>query len=62
MILPTANKRWNLTNEYERNIELYGDGIGSVGYIEHMGTDLSVVNSARVSFGRTKEGIDERDK
>ncbi len=51
-----------MTHEYERNIELYGDGIGSVRYIEHMGTDLSVVNSARVSFGKSKEGIGEREK
>ena len=27
-----------------------------------MGTDLSVVNSARVSFGKHKEGLDEKDK
>ena len=32
-------------------IELYGDGIGKVQYIDHMGTDLTIVNSARVSFG-----------
>ena len=39
--------------------ELYGDGIGSVEYVEHMGSDLSVVNSARVSFGSQKEDLDE---
>ena len=31
-------------------IDLYEDGIGKVDYIEHMGTDLTIVNSARVSF------------
>jgi len=42
--------------------ELYGDGIGSVEYIEHMGSDLTVVNSARVSFGKQKMTMDERDE
>ena len=47
-----------------KRIELYGDGIGSVEYIEHMGTDLTVVNSARVSFGKHKDGhgLDDKDK
>jgi len=43
------------------SIELYGDGIGRVELVDHMGTDLTIVNSARVSFGRNKEEIDERD-
>ena len=47
---------------YSKSIELYGDGIGKVDYVEHMGTDLTVVNSARVSFGVQKETLDERDK
>lgn len=42
-------------------IELFGDGIGAVEYISHMGTDLSVVNAARVSFGAEKEEVDEKD-
>jgi len=45
-----------------RSIDLYGDNIGSVEYIEHMGSDLTVVNSARVSFGKNKEEIDEKDE
>lgn len=44
-----------------RSIELYGDGIGSVDYVQHMGNDLTVVNSARVSFGVEKEELDKRD-
>ena len=48
--------------EYSKSIELYGDGIGHVDYINHMGTDLTVVNSARVSFGVEKKELDERDK
>ena len=42
-------------------IDLFGDDIGAVEYISHMGTDLSVVNAARVSFGAEKEEIDEKD-
>ena len=45
-----------------KKIELYGDGIGSVEYVEHMGDDLTIVNAARVSFGKQKEELDERDK
>ena len=47
--------------EKVKSIELYGDGIGRVELFDHMGTDLTVVNSARVSFGRNKEELDERD-
>ena len=42
-------------------VELFGDGIGAVEYISHMGTDLSVVNAARVSFGSQKEEVEEKD-
>ena len=42
--------------------DLFDDGIGSVEYISHMGSDLSVVNAARVSFGVEKREIDEKDK
>ena len=47
---------------YQKSIELYGDGIGSVDYVAHSGTDLTVVNSARVSFGVEKSELDQRDK
>ena len=47
---------------YSKSIELYGDGIGKVDYVSHMGSDLTVVNSARVSFGVQKEELDNRDK
>ena len=46
----------------KKRIELYGDGIGAVEYVSHMGSDLSVVNSARVSFGKHKTELDEKDK
>ena len=43
-------------------VELYNDGIGSVEYVEHMGSDLTVVNSARVSFGKHKLDLDQKDE
>jgi len=43
-------------------IMLYSDGIGRVEYVDHMGTDLTIVNSARVSFGKHKSEIDLKDK
>ena len=45
-----------------KKIELYGDGIGAVEYVEHMGSDLTVVNSARVSFGKKRDELDDKDK
>ncbi len=42
-------------------IDLYGDGVGCVEYVSHMGSDLSVVNAARVSFGSEKSKVDEKD-
>jgi len=45
-----------------QRIELYNDGIGHVELVDYLGSDLSVVNSARVSFGKHKEKIDEQDK
>lgn len=42
-------------------IELFDDQIGSVQYISHMGTDLSVVNAARVSFGSEKDEVSDKD-
>ena len=45
-----------------KKIELYEDNIGFVEYIQHMGSDLTIVNSARVSFGKETKKIDEKDK
>jgi|TARA_R110001583_G_scaffold38874_18_gene125262 thymidylate synthase (FAD) len=45
-----------------KNVELYNDGIGAVEYVEHMGSDLTIVNSARVSFGKQKMTMDQRDE
>ena len=45
-----------------KKINLYDDDIGSVEYIQHMGDDLTIVNAARVSFGKEKKEIDGRDR
>jgi thymidylate synthase (FAD) len=45
-----------------KRIDIYNDGIGAVELIDHMGTDLTIVNSARVSFGKEKEELDDKDE
>ena len=50
------------SNDYSKTIHIYDDNIGKVEYVEHMGDDLTVVNSARVSFGAKKEELDDRDR
>jgi len=48
--------------EYNKKIYLYNDGIGCVEYIEHMGNDKTIVQSARVSFGKDDDNeLTERD-
>ena len=37
--VPTA------TNFVRKSIDLYGDGIGRVDYVEHMGSDLTIVTA-----------------
>ena len=39
-----------------------GDSIGHVELVNHYGDDLTVVNSARVSYGVHKEVLDEKDR
>lgn len=34
-----------------KTVELYGDGIGKVSYVQHVGDDKMIANAARVSFG-----------
>ena len=45
-----------------KKVCIYNDKIGFVEYVQHMGNDLTIVNSARVSFGKHKTEINERDK
>ncbi|WP_302455026.1 FAD-dependent thymidylate synthase [Victivallis vadensis] len=37
------------------------DGQGWVGLIDHLGSEATIVNAARVSFGKLKSDMDERD-
>jgi thymidylate synthase (FAD) len=46
----------------KKSIEIYGDGIGRVDLVEWMGNDLTIVNSARVSFGKHKETLEDEDR
>ena len=47
-----------------KEVQLYSDGIGKVCLVDHVGSDKTVVNSARVSFGQdnTSEELTEKDK
>jgi thymidylate synthase (FAD) len=48
--------------ESNRTIYLYDDKIGSVSLVAHMGTDLTIVNSASVSFGNKRTELDDKDR
>lgn len=43
-------------------VNLYDDNIGHVSHVQHMGSELTIVNSARVSFGVEKQELDDRDR
>ena len=51
-----------MSEEAGRTIYIYDDKIGSVSLVAHMGTDLTIVNSARVSFGNTKTELSDKDR
>ena len=61
-IIATVPRAVPFEKEEKRSIELYGDSIGRVELVEHMGSDLTIVNSARVSYGKHKETLDEKDE
>lgn len=44
-----------------QSIKIYSDNIGCVDLVEFMGSDLKVVNSARVSYGKHKNSLDYND-
>ena len=50
----------NLNVPPENHVKVLG-GQGWVGLIDHMGTETTFVNAARVSFGKLKKEMDERD-
>jgi len=41
---------------------LYNDNIGKIELVQSMGEDITIVNSARVSFGVQKNKVDDKDK
>ncbi len=41
---------------------ILGDGVGSINLINSMGSDVDIVNAARVSFGKRKDLIDNDDE
>ena len=45
-----------------KTVQLFDDKIGKVEYVSHMGSDVSVVNSARVSFGKEVFEVSDKDK
>ena len=45
----------------ENHVKLLG-GQGWVGLTDHLGTESTIVNAARVSFGKIKTEMDDRDK
>lgn len=44
------------------HIRVLDGGQGWIGLIDHMGTEVSATNAARVSFGKMKEKFDEKDE
>ena len=44
------------------HIKVLDGGQGWVGLIDHMGTESTVTNAARVSFGKMKTSFDEKDE
>ncbi len=47
---------------YKKSIEVYGDGIGKVEYVQHLGTDETLVSAARISFASQSKGLSDKDK
>ena len=45
-----------------KKFELFDDKIGFVEYVSHMGSDVTIVNSARVSFGKHVLDLDKHDE
>ena len=48
-----------MTNKVEN---ILNDNIGFIELVDSMGSDLTVINSARVSFGKRKTELDEQEK
>lgn len=50
------------TNTDSQALDPLGDGISSLALVRVSGSDLDVVNAARVSWGKVATEISERDK
>jgi thymidylate synthase (FAD) len=50
----------NLNVPPTNHVKVLGDQ-GWVGLIDHLGSEISIVNAARVSFGRLREEMNDRD-
>ena len=50
----------HLNTPPENHVKVLG-GQGWVGLIDSLGTESTIVNAARVSFGKLKNSMDERD-
>ena len=44
----------------ENHVKVLGDQ-GWIGLIDHLGTETTLVNAARVSFGKMKKEMDDKD-
>ena len=50
----------NLNVPPANHVKVLG-GQGWVGLIDHLGTESTIVNAARVSFGKIKTEMDDKD-
>ncbi len=46
---------------YQKRVLLDEGKVGWVDYVDHMGSDLTIVNAARVSFAKHKQEMDDSD-
>lgn len=51
-----------IQNSSEQRVDPLGDGISSIQVVRISGSDLDVVNAARVSYGKVSNVINERDQ
>jgi len=56
-----GNKMSDTPKQFEA-FDVLGDGISFVRLINTMGSDVEIVNGARVSFGKRREALNEQDK
>lgn len=58
----TQNMTEELKFQQNTKIDPLADGISSLELVHVIGSDLSIVNAARVSYGKVSEAISERDR